>query len=103
MNPGNRPEEPDAPEVPTTFGLSGAIPNPATEETTLTLDVPTVQAVRVAVYDMLGREVKLIFEGQLAAGAHPFSFSVSALPSGRYVVRAVSNQQTATQFITIVR
>jgi hypothetical protein len=41
--------------------------------------------VRLAVYDVLGREVAVLYEGGLAAGTARLSLPV--LPSGTYLVR----------------
>jgi hypothetical protein len=56
-------------------------------------------AVRVAVLDVLGREVALLHAGPLPAGATRLTLHAGALPAGVYVVR-VGDQ---AQVFTIVR
>jgi photosystem II stability/assembly factor-like uncharacterized protein len=68
-------------------GLSVS-PNPARGAVTVTLVLPEAGTVTVAVYDVLGRRVALLYEGTLEAGAHGFGLDGGALPVGAYVVRA---------------
>jgi hypothetical protein len=78
--------------------------NPFRGATTLQLQVPATQRVRVAVFDALGRQVAVLHEGTLAAGeAHRLAFDGSALPSGVYVVRAVGETFADVQVLTLTR
>lgn len=83
LTPSGRPGE---------FALS-AWPNPFNPTTTLRLVLPALAAgarVRVAVFDLLGREVLLLPAGEnLAGGAHEFPLDASRLASGVYFARAV--------------
>jgi hypothetical protein len=72
-------------ELPGTHFLSDAYPNPFNPNTTFTLTVSRAQEVTVAMYDILGRHVRTLYEGQLEAN-DPMTFQVNAadLPSGTY-------------------
>jgi hypothetical protein len=72
------------------FALRPVYPNPTTSHATVRLDLPTAQAARVAVFDVLGRRVAVLHDGPLGAGAHRLRLDASALPAGVYVVRAAS-------------
>ena len=75
-------------EQPAAFVLSDAYPNPFNPQTTFTLSLPETGHIRVTVYDMLGRQVALLHEGELAAGlTHTFTFDASHLSSGTYLLR----------------
>lgn len=76
-------------------------PNPArgTVRVALTLDAP--QAARVAVVDVLGREVAVLADGPLGASRHALAWTPSA--SGVYVVRAATGAGVAVQRVTVVR
>src|SRR5690606_33319247 len=72
-----------------THALSAPSPNPTTGRSEVALAVAEAQAVTVAVYDALGRQVALLHEGPLAAGTeHRLAFDGSGLTAGVYVVRA---------------
>lgn len=70
------------------LSLSAPSPNPFREAARLTLTVPSAQAVRVAVYDALGRETAVLHEGALGAGTHVLGLGGGSLAPGVYVVRA---------------
>ena len=67
--------------------LSAAAPNPFRQHTRLTLTLVRSEPVRVALYDLLGREVRVLHEGMLAAQTtHSITVSADGLPSGLYLV-----------------
>ena len=70
----------------------------------MSLTVATSQDVRVALYDALGREVRVLLERTMAAGqqAH-LGFTTRDLPAGVYVVRATGSDLSLTQQVTVVR
>ncbi|WP_242006605.1 T9SS type A sorting domain-containing protein [Rhodothermus marinus] len=72
------------PENPT---LEGPYPNPFTTRTTFRIGLPGQRRVRLIVYDVLGRELARIVDGELPAGWHELRWEASALASGIYFVR----------------
>lgn len=87
--------------APATLVLDGAAPNPFTTDTRLTYAVPQTGRVTLAVFDVLGREVARLVDGDQAAGAYTATFDALNLPSGVYVVRLSAGGQVRTQ--TLVR
>lgn len=86
------------------FQLSAAMPNPATSQAQWALSVSEPQQVRADVYDMLGRRVATLFNGQLAASTNEtLVFDATNLSSGMYVVRVVGETFQATSRVQIVR
>lgn len=83
--------------------LLTAYPNPTLGSATVGLTVAESSEVRLAVYDVLGREVVVLHEGPLAAGAHALAFDAAGLPAGLYLVRAVGDGFTEAQRVTVVR
>ncbi len=77
-----------APEPPDDLRLAGPFPNPFRDAAALTLTVPEgLGRLRVAVYDVLGREVAVLADGVLAPGEHPLVLDGSGLAAGVYLVR----------------
>ncbi len=74
-------------EVPGEFALRQNYPNPFNPSTTIQYDVPAASRVSIRVYDMLGREVATLVDGDVAAGIHTVSFDARNLASGVYVYR----------------
>ena len=64
-----------AAETPSEFRLRGNWPNPFNANTTIAFDVPGTAPVRLAVYDLLGRRVRVLHSGEvLTAGRHRTSW-----------------------------
>lgn len=90
------------PGIAPDLGLRVA-PNPAADRATFRVTLPTDGPVRLALYDVLGREVAVAVDGWRAAGPHEVVLSVATLPPGVYVVRFVAGAQTATRHVTVAR
>jgi hypothetical protein len=71
--------------------LTPPYPNPASALITFGYEQSQAGLVRVRLYDVLGRVVGTLVDGDLGAGRYAFSFDVSALPSGVYFARLESN------------
>ncbi len=85
------------------FALSSVYPNPMRDAATVAFALPEADAVRLVVYDVLGREVAVLADGVLDAGEHEVRFDGADLPSGVYVVRLNAGGQVQTQRVTVVR
>ena len=62
-------------------------PNPFNPVTMIRYELPKADAVKLVVYDVLGRAVATLAEGLQEAGTHEVAFEASRLPSGPYVYR----------------
>ncbi|MBP1656402.1 MAG: hypothetical protein H6Q31_1003 [Bacteroidetes bacterium] len=74
-------------EVPVAFSLEQNYPNPFNPSTTIRFDLPNASPVRLSVFDVLGREVSVLVNDQIAAGVHEVSFDAKQFASGMYVYR----------------
>ncbi len=92
-----------APPVPTAFALSENYPNPFNPTTTITFALPEASEVQLAVYDILGRQVRLLTEGVLPEGQHEVIFEARNLSSGMYLVRLITPQGTFTRTMQLVK
>ncbi len=90
-------------EAITEFALAAPAPNPTSATATISFDVPTATDVNVFVYDLLGRRVATLAQGQTAAGRHSVRLDAGAFAPGVYVVRMSAGTFTATRRVTIVR
>ena len=62
-------------------------PNPFSQRTTVSYTLSKAGRTRLAVYDLLGREVALLSDRFQQAGTHTATFDGSHLPAGLYVLR----------------
>jgi hypothetical protein len=71
--------------VPGGFELKQNFPNPFNPSTEIRFSVPASGNTTLIVYDMLGREVRGLVNGHLAAGSYSVTFNAGDLASGTYV------------------
>ena len=87
----------------TEAALEGTYPNPARGRATIAFALAEAAEVRLAVYDVLGREVAVLAEGVLEAGRHDARLDAAALPAGAYLVRLEAGGAAWTERVTVVR
>ncbi len=66
------------------FSLSQNYPNPFNPNTKINFSIPKSDYVSLRVYDMLGREVKVLVSENLSAGEYQTDFNAKGLASGMY-------------------
>jgi len=91
-------------DLPDGFLLSDAYPNPFNPQTRFNLQLQVAQQVKVAVYNLLGRQVMLLHDGTLAARTpHAFTFDAANLPSGLYLYRVSGETFNATRTAMLLK
>lgn len=88
-----------ASETPALFVLEGAYPNPFNPTTTIRYGLAEAARVTLAVYDMLGREVARLVDGQQASGWQEARFDASGRPTGVYLYRLEAHGESGTHFM----
>ncbi|MDO9693581.1 MAG: FlgD immunoglobulin-like domain containing protein [Candidatus Latescibacteria bacterium] len=83
-------------------------PNPFNPSTTITFTLPERLPVRLAVYDVNGRQVVTLAKGMLPAGPHAFTWDGrndhgKAVASGLYFCRLTAGTRQETSKMTLVR
>jgi hypothetical protein len=73
--------------LPSETVLEGNYPNPFNPSTLVRFTLPAGQHVRLAVFNMLGQQVRVLAEGYYSAGTHDVRFAADDLASGVYVAR----------------
>ena len=96
------PTEPGA-EAPTSTTLYAPAPNPAVGRSRLRYDLSEAGRVRLAVYDLLGREVALLVDADQFVGRFEADLETGALASGVYVVRLQSGATIQSHRLTVLR
>ncbi len=72
------------------------IPNPASGLTEIIIDVSALSNVSAVLYDMTGREISTIYQGQMDAGGKKIVFDADKISSGVYLIE-VSDGKTYVQ------
>ncbi len=91
-----------APAV-TELALDVPAPNPFRDRATVRFALPTAGSVRVAVYDVLGREVAVLVDGEQPAGRHEVTLRSEGLAAGLYVVRLTVGGAALVRRATLAR
>jgi hypothetical protein len=78
-------------------------PNPFNPVTTIRFGLPATALVRVAVYDMLGREIKVLVDGAMPAGFHEVTFDAGSLASGLYLYRLETPEGVQVRPMTLLK
>ena len=95
--------------VPTKYTLKPAYPNPFNPSTTLVYELPeNAEKCRLSVYNMLGQETCVLFDGSKSAGRysvvwHGLNKYGAPVKSGIYFVRLVAKDFVKVQKITLVK
>lgn len=89
--------------VPGNFELAQNYPNPFNPSTVISYQLPVSSEVRLEVYDMLGRRVAELVNGQIEAGRYTVNFDASGLSSGIYLYRLQAGSQIMTKKLTVVK
>jgi hypothetical protein len=91
------------------FTLSQNYPNPFNPSTTIKFTIPFVETTRrvvstkLVVYDILGREIKVLLNKKLSPGSYEVEFDGSNLPSGVYLYRLMANNCKVTKKMILIR
>jgi hypothetical protein len=83
--------------LPTAYALSQNYPNPFNPTTNIMFDIPQNSSVKIAVYDMLGREVATLVNTNYTPGHYTVPFDASKLSSGMYIYRITSQSTSGDQ------
>jgi hypothetical protein len=89
--------------APDAFALEKTYPNPASGRATVEYALPEQAEVTIAVYDVLGRRVATLADGDEQAGRHAAVLDAGQMPSGTYFVRMRAGDFQQTRRLTIVR
>jgi hypothetical protein len=86
--------------IPKTFTLYQNYPNPFNPTTKIAYDIPRDAKVKLVIYDILGREVKMLVNNEFrSAGKYITEFNGSNLASGIYFARILVND--GKEFISV--
>jgi len=85
------------------FQLFQNFPNPFNPSTKIQFSVPQQSDVIITLHDMLGRELKLLFNDKVDAGMQEFVVDAGNLASGVYLVRMITKAFNKTIKISLLK
>ncbi len=93
----------EAEGLPSETALRAPWPNPAVGRAVLTYSLAEAGRVRLVVYDLLGREVAVLVDGERAAGRYESAVDVGPLAAGVYLARLAVGDRSFTRRLTVLR
>jgi hypothetical protein len=78
-------------------------PNPVTYTANVSLSIPTAGYTQVAVYDLNGRLIDVLYEGDLQVGPYTFEWNAENQTAGTYFCRLLNGKEVKTVRIFVTR
>lgn len=89
--------------LPSDFNLYQNYPNPFNPSTKIKFDIRTNSAVKLSVFDVSGKELRVLVNENLKSGTYEYSFSAEGLSSGIYFYRLQSGNFAEAKSMLIVK
>ncbi len=89
--------------TPTEFRLGQAYPNPFNSMSRITYSLAHPSGVRLAVYDLAGRQVAELVNGRVEAGSHSVVFNGAGLATGVYLYRMEAGSFKSIHKLVLVK
>ncbi|MHB9012167.1 MAG: FlgD immunoglobulin-like domain containing protein, partial [Ignavibacteriaceae bacterium] len=94
--------------IPATFQVFQNYPNPFNPTTTINFALPQSSNVKIVIYDMLGKEVRTLVNGDQVAGVHSIVWDGrnnfgSQVASGTYIYRVVAGNYSAVKKMIMLK
>ncbi|MBC8478310.1 MAG: T9SS type A sorting domain-containing protein [Candidatus Delongbacteria bacterium] len=90
-------------DVPAAFELAQNYPNPFNPTTTIDFAVADAGQVNITIYDLSGKAVATLVEGQTPVGYHTVEFDASELSSGVYIYRLTAGDFVDSKKMVVVK
>ena len=89
--------------IPSEYRLEQNYPNPFNPSTNVRVDLPTRSTVKLSVFDLLGREIAVLMDGEYIAGRYVSTWNASRVATGAYYCRLVVNGRTLTRAMMLIK
>jgi PKD repeat protein len=90
-------------DLPTEVTLSQNYPNPFNPATRISFSIPEETEVRLEVFNMLGKRVATLADGNKKPGAYTVSWNASSVTSGVYVYRLATDSKVLTNKMMLIK
>ena len=87
--------------MPIVFALHPAYPNPANDEVTISFALPRTSPVTLDLFDIKGRKVESVIDGEMNVGEHEIDVATDSLTGGVYLYRLTTDEDSAVRKLVI--
>jgi photosystem II stability/assembly factor-like uncharacterized protein len=92
-----------ASELPKEYKLYNNYPNPFNPTTKIKFDIPKNGLTKIAIYDVLGREMKTLINENLVAGSYAIEWNATSFASGIYFYKMTSSGYTSIKKMALIK
>ncbi|HET54166.1 MAG TPA: T9SS type A sorting domain-containing protein, partial [Ignavibacteria bacterium] len=89
---GEKPNSVNEEELPSVYKLEQNYPNPFNPSTTIKFSLPERSEVKLSIFNLLGQEIEILFQGEKEAGSYEYVFENKSLSTGVYFYVLESQQ-----------
>lgn len=89
--------------VPEKFKIHQNFPNPFNPVTKIKFEIPKSSRIKLAVYDLMGKEVGLLHNGILSPGIYEYSWNAKNLSSGIYFAKLMTADFNGITKLTLIK
>lgn len=93
----------DEEAVSRSFNLYPNYPNPFNPSTKISFTLPKASHVSLLIYDIHGKEVDRLLEGEQSAGSHSIEWNASQVASGVYFYRLTAGEFVQTRKMVLLK
>ncbi len=90
-------------EIPGSYLLEQNYPNPFNPSTKINFDLPKPTKVKLSVYDIQGRLIQTLAEGELAAGSYRVQWNADNYPSGIYIYSLEAGKFSSSKRMMLIK
>jgi hypothetical protein len=90
-------------DIPMTFALEQNYPNPFNPKTVVSCQLPAASKVKLVVYDILGREVKVLLDEKKEPGRYQVTWDARNCASGVYIYRMTAGSFTESKKMLLLK
>ena len=88
---------------PGEFHLSKPYPNPFNPAVNINFIQQKTSTVNIAVFDVKGRELTVLFDGLMPKGKSGFTWNAAIYPTGIYFIKARSGNQVQVKKVQLLK
>jgi len=90
-------------EIPLKNHLLQNYPNPFNPVTNIKFDIPKRMMVKIAIYDMLGKEISILANEEMNAGSYSVDWDASNYPSGVYFYKITAGDYSESRKMVLLK
>ena len=88
---------------PNNYLLASSYPNPFNSSTLIQYNLPYAGYLKMELFDVKGRKIDSLFNGNTSAGKHELRLNAEKLPSGLYFCQLLFQEQSQTIRLVLIK